>query len=406
MGIKQLMQLIDEVAPGCYQETEKSSYMGRTIAIDASMQLYACLISIQSSHMGGPQQQLQNEDGKVTSHIVGFFSKTINLLKAGIKPVFVFDGKAPELKLQELTKRKALKEKAQDDLKKAQEELKDSAEGEDKAEAVEAVNKAAKRMTRVTREHNEDAQKLLGLMGLPFVVAPSEAEAQCSELCKKGKCFAVCTEDMDALTFGTPILLRRLMMPEKQALKVLEIHVDKLLALAKLSMDEFIDLCILCGCDYCPSIKGVGPKTAYKLIQEHKTIEKVCAHLESQDKKKPKDKQRYEAPEQMLTNLEAIRTLFKTPEVTDGGSFDFKFEKVQTEALMTFLVTEMGFKEENVKRQLERLQKSKSQTSQKRLESFFTKAPATADSATVGFKRKKTKPKAKGVKRGAKKKTL
>ena len=70
-------------------------------------------------------------------------------------------------------------------------------------------------------------KKLLMLMGIPVVEAPCEAEAQCSELCKKGKVWATATEDMDALTFGTPILLRRLTMPESKKLSVYEIHVEK-----------------------------------------------------------------------------------------------------------------------------------------------------------------------------------
>ncbi|KAF5189966.1 Flap endonuclease, partial [Thalictrum thalictroides] len=67
----------------------------------------------------------------------------------------------------------------------------------------------------VTKQHNDDCKKLLRLMGVPVIEAPSEAEAECAALCKSGK------------------ILEEL----------------------NLSMDQFIDLCILCGCDYCDSIR-------------------------------------------------------------------------------------------------------------------------------------------------------
>ena len=47
------------------------------------------------------------------------------------------------------------------------------------------------------------------------------------------------------------------------------------------SFFQFIDLCILLGCDYCDSIRGIGPKRAIDLIKQHKTIEEVVAHLDS-----------------------------------------------------------------------------------------------------------------------------
>jgi len=400
MGIKQLMKLLDNEAPGCYKETDKASYMGRTVAIDASMQLYAFLVQIRTSQGGGPAMHLTNEAGEVTSHIQGFFSRTINLLEKGLKPVFVFDGRAPELKSDTLAKRKALKEKAKDDLEKAKEAQDDA---EDKEKALDEINKAAKRTTHVTKEHNEDIKRLLSLMGLPVVNAPGEAEAQCAELCRKGKVFACATEDMDALTFSTPILLRRLTLPDAQKQPVLEIHLDKVLGLLELSMDQFIDLCILCGCDYCSTIRGIGPKSALKLIKEHETIEKVLEHLEKQKK--------YDIPEDIKENLERIRVIFRQPVVEDASKIDFKFDKVNEEELIKFLVTEKGFNEKRVRNSLERLQKSKSQTSQKRLDSFFKPKPATTSSSSLsandkdkkvtGFKRKSgdQSKKPKGVKR-------
>lgn len=64
---------------------------------------------------------------------------------------------------------------------------------------------------QVTTEHNEDCKRLLRLMGVPVIDAPSEAEAQCAAMAKEGVVYGAATEDMDCLTFGTPRLIRHLM---------------------------------------------------------------------------------------------------------------------------------------------------------------------------------------------------
>jgi len=119
-------------------------------------------------------------------------------------------------------------------------------------------------------------------MGVPVLTAPCEAEAQCAELARKNKVFATATEDMDALTFRTPKLIRKLTFSqvkgkEKQA--IIEIDFQAVLSGLELTYEQFVDLCILCGCDYCSSIKGIGPKTALKLIRAHKNIETILTQL-------------------------------------------------------------------------------------------------------------------------------
>lgn len=115
--------------------------------------------------------------------------------------------------------------------------------------------------------------------------APSEAEAQASAMARAGLVHGVATEDMDALTFGTPRLIRHLTSPASRKEPVLEIDLKGVLAGLGLDMDQFIDLCILCGCDYASSIRGIGPHTALKLIQTHGSIEKA---LEAIDREKYK----------------------------------------------------------------------------------------------------------------------
>ena len=207
---------------------------------------------------------LTNADGETTSHIQGMFNRTIRYLTEGIRPVFIFDGKPPTLKSGELVKRREKRHKAEQGLKDAQE-----------AGNIEEEEKHSKRLVRAGQKENDDCKKLLQLMGIPVIAAPCEVEAQAASLAREGIVYAAGTEDMDALTFRTPILVRKLTFANASKSMLQTITYSKALEGLQLSHDEFVDLCILLGCDYCDSIKGVGPKTALKLIREYKKIETI-----------------------------------------------------------------------------------------------------------------------------------
>ena len=163
------------------------------------MAIYQFLIAIRA---GGPNQQavmLTNDQGENTSHIQGMFNRTINYMSNGIKPVFIFDGKPPGFKSGELTKRRVKREKAAEALKQASEEGN-----------VEEQDKQSKRLVKAGKKENEDCRKLLTMMGCPVIQAPCEAEAQAAALAKAGRVYATGTEDMDAVTFATPILIRKM----------------------------------------------------------------------------------------------------------------------------------------------------------------------------------------------------
>jgi flap endonuclease-1 len=276
MGIKGLMKLLSDECPRAIKEHELNNLTGRKVAIDASMVMYQFLVAVRASGEGGyPGMQLTNEAGEVTSHVQGMFNRSIKMMTAGIKPVFVFDGKPPDMKGGELEKRTARRDLAQAELEKA----KESGDAED-------VDKFSKRLVKVGKRENDDCKELLRLMGIPVVEAPCEAEAQCAELARQGKVFATATEDMDALTFRTPKLLRKLTFSQEKDKKqpILEIDFDLVLSGLELTYDQFVDLCIMMGCDYCGTIKGIGPKTAFKLIKQHGSLEAVIAALRKEKK--------------------------------------------------------------------------------------------------------------------------
>lgn len=277
------------------------------------MCLYQFLIAVRSEGA-----QLTSVDGETTSHLMGTFYRTIRLLENGIKPVYVFDGKPPDMKSGELAKRSEKREEAQKALDKA-------TEAGDAAE----MDKFNRRLVRVTKQHNAEAKELLKLMGVPYIDAPCEAEAQCAAMVKAGKVYATATEDMDALTFGTNVLLRHLTFSEARKMPVQEFFYEKILQELEFTKEQvislnflllflqktnfgknysfqFIDLCILLGCDYCESIRGIGPKRAVELVSQYKCIEEILKNI---------DKKKFIVPEDW--NYAQARGLFNNPEVAD-----------------------------------------------------------------------------------------
>ncbi|EDP53129.1 Flap endonuclease, putative [Aspergillus fumigatus A1163] len=329
------------------------------------MYIYSFLIAVRSEG-----QQLMSESGETTSHLMGMFYRTLRMVDNGIKPLYVFDGAPPKLKSGELAKRTARKAEATE----AHEEAKETGTAED-------VEKFSRRTVRVTREHNAECKKLLKLMGIPYIDAPTEAEAQCAVLARAGKVYAAASEDMDTLCFEAPILLRHLTFSEQRKEPIQEIHLNR--ALEGLGMDrkQFIDLCILLGCDYLEPIPKVGPNTALKLIREHGSLEKVVEAIENDPKKK------YVIPE--YWPYQDARELFLHPDVreADHPECDFKWEAPDVEALVEFLVKDKGFNEDRVRNGAARLQKNLKTAQQSRLEGFF-KPVARTDEEKASLKRK------------------
>lgn len=343
MGIKQLAKLIRERSSRGVRERPLSYYSSKKIAIDASMSIYQFLVAVRAD---GTNLSIDNT---TTSHLVGLFHRTIRMVELGITPVYVFDGAPPEMKIKELDKRIERR-------KTADREYRDAEEKGDK----EKMEMYDKRKTKVTSEHTNDCKKLLELMGIPFVVAPSEAEAYCALLCRRQNVYAVATEDMDALTFGAPVVLRNFSVSQSRKLQICEYRLSQILEDLSFTSKEFIDLCILLGCDYCDTIKGIGPKRALTLIEKYRSIEDVVSSEE------------LEIPEGW-NYVDARRIFEDLPEVGESREFNISWESMDRDKLLKFLVEEKGFDPERVNKGIDKLTGSRGRKSQSRLDSFFIK---------------------------------
>lgn len=200
MGIKELTKVIELHAASAIKENEIKNYFGNTIAIDISIWI---------------NQFLRVKNATDTSHLMGIFNRSIEILEQGIKPVFVFDGTPPDLKSDTLATREQKRIKAEERLQIA---IKDG--------SLNEIPRLKSQALKITQQHNIQAKELLQLMGIPYIDAPSEAEAQCAAMAKASMVFATASEDMDALPFHSTILIRNF---KNKTTKCREFHYGKVL---------------------------------------------------------------------------------------------------------------------------------------------------------------------------------
>ena len=323
---------------------------GKVVAIDAYNALYQFLAIIRQPD-GTPLKDLT---GKVTSHLSGLFYRTSNLVEMGIKPVYVFDGAPPVLKAAEIQRRREVKMQAAVHYEKA------VAKGD-----TVKMRMFAQATTSMKDYMEDDATRLLGLMGLPSVQAPSEGEAQAAHMTRKGDADYCASQDYDSLLFGAPLLLRNVTISGRRKLPSKNIYVDvvpELVELAKvlkecgITHEQLIDVGILIGTDFNPDgIKGLGPKTALKLIKEHGTIENALPHIKNAEFPHPP---------------ESIREIFLHPPVRDD--YTLKWREPDVEGIVNFLVREKDFSEDRVRKSLEKMQQGASkQKGKTTLEKWF-----------------------------------
>ncbi len=312
--------------------TSLEALRGRTVAVDGNLELYQFL-SIMRMRDGRP---LMDEEGHVTSYLNGLLFRTTRLLTDfGIRPVFVFDGPPPELKRAEIAKRREAREKA----RREQEDA--LARGDLGAAWSKAVS-----ATRLTREMVDDAKTLLTYLGIAWMQATSEGEAQAAFLARRGDVWAAGSKDYDSLLFGAPRLVRFLAVASTEFLPSQgrsrpvspeTIDLEENLTHLGLSREQLIEAALLVGTDFFEGVKGIGPKTAVKRVREWGSLDRAPSEVRNQ----------------LPPNLAEIRSFFLEPPVTQPG--DLRPPRLQPEAVMRFLCEERGFAAPRVHGVLDRL---------------------------------------------------
>ncbi len=304
---------------------------GRWIAVDTFNTLYQFL-SIIRQQDGTP---LRDGSGRTTSHLSGILYRMTNLMEAGAKMAFVFDGDPPRFKKETLNQRAETRSRAEDMWERAKEEGLDGF-------------KYAQATSRLSDEMVADSKRLLEAMGIPIVQAPSEGEAQAAFMAMRGEVDFVGSQDYDALLFGAPQVVRNMAITGKRKLPGKNVYVDvtpevisleRELSRLEIERRQLVEIAIMCGTDYNQGLRRVGPKTALKLIKEHRDLEGVL-------------KERGET----IENAAEIRDLFLDPPVTDD--YEIEMKKPNAEKILAFLCDGRDFSQERVEKATKRLEEA------------------------------------------------
>lgn len=327
-------------------ETKLSNFSGSLVSVDAFNVIYQFLSSIRQND-GSPLTDL---NGNVTSHLSGIFYRTISLMNEGIKPIYVFDGKPSALKQRTISERRLMKEKAKINLEEAIEK------GD-----IEKIASLRRSINYITPEIVEDCKKLLGYMGIPFVQAITEGEAQASFMSSANIVQGVISQDYDCLLFGARKVLRNFTLYGRRRISSRNIYVsvnpeyielEETLTSLGISREKLIDIAILTGTDFNEGLPRVGAKTALALMRKNGSLENIL-----------------KLKNETIPNLEEIRQLFLHP--PSINNVDTTFREPDKENVIKFLCDSHNFSVDRISKSLDDLQIQFNRGRQANLDTFF-----------------------------------
>jgi flap endonuclease-1 len=325
----------------------------KVLCVDAFNALYQFLSTVRQPD-GTP---LMDNKKRITSHLSGIFYRNISLLNEGIKLVYVFDGRAPELKEKTFKKRQDVRDIA----KERYETAKDEAD-------VMGMKRYSSQLLRLDDEMIKESKELLVAMGIPIIQAPSEGEAQAAYMSRTNtKVYASVSQDYDSLLFGASRLIRNLTVSRKRKtysgyveIKPEIIELEKVFNFLEINLEQLICLGILVGTDYNPKgIPGIGQKKALDIVKKYKVPYEIFKSVEEQILSLPEDER---------FNWQDIFALFYKPDVTNQ---DFEFKPFDEDKIKDILVRRHDFSEERVQKQVDRLKEIKLKSQQKSLGKWF-----------------------------------
>jgi len=316
-------------------EIKLNELQGKIVALDAANTIYQFLTSIRQMD-GTP---LMDRNGNITSHFSGILYRTSSLIDKGIKPIYVFDGKAHVLKKDTQANRRQIREEAEIKWKEAMDEGR-----------IEDARKFAVRSSRMSTGIVEGSKKLLQLMGIPYIQAKSEGEAQASYMVKKGDAWIVASQDYDCMLFGAPRMLKNIAVRGPRS-RLEIINLKEVLEENGLTREQLIDVAILVGTDFNQGVKGIGAKKGRNLIKKHEDVYSVLKHLKVELDVDPQE----------------VRDIFLDHDFIDD--YEIKWDKPDREGVIDFLCGKHDFSVDRVAGALDKLKKLN--PSQKSLEQWF-----------------------------------
>jgi exonuclease-1 len=267
MGIKDLLSLYKSLLT----KQHLSNFRGKTCAIDMMVWLYKGMYAM-------------NNNPNVKDIYLNFPLKMLTLLKENnINCIAVFDGNLLPAKIKEVQERISCKIANEILASKLREE----------GDIVKS-NVVNNRSLNVTPIHINTLVYLLKKLNFKIIVAPYESDAQIAYLYHKNKIDFAITEDSDLIPYGVKRIAFK--MNENGDFEYLNLNINELSddTLSNLNDDgkfmlylshlKLVQFCVMCGCDYIKSIKGLGMKTLIKLFKEVETFEEIIKAVSSYGK--------------------------------------------------------------------------------------------------------------------------
>lgn len=335
MGSPGIGKIVKKYGLGGISKKKYNDYEGNSVVIDLLHWLYKFKISMVNS----------NNDKNI-SHIKGLWDKTLNMLTFGILPIFVLDGKPPDIKKKTLKKRRKNRQIAKVKLNKVT----------NKEEKI----KLLKRGVAITDNEIQETKELLSLLGIPLIEALGEADPQCAGINLARMAYGVVSDDWDLLTFGSNIMITNF----GRRGDVIEYDLKKILNSLNLSYEQFVELAIVLGCDYCDPITCYFSKKSeekYELYKKYKhagSIENLIELLKRENLNSSRDDNKllYKISDNFIRNWKSVKNYFLEPKINDPrNNFDFIWKKPDYCGLENILVNKYQFEHEIIKKTLNKL---------------------------------------------------
>ena len=230
-----------------------------------------------------------------------------------------------------------------------------------KAGDMETARTKAQQTSKLTREMVSQAKRLFDLMGVPWVDAPEEGEAQASHMAKKGEVYAAGSQDFDALLFGAPLLIRNMTLAGRRKMPRRNVYIDvvpemleleETLAALDISLEQLIDVAVLMGTDFNPGVKGIGPKKGLKLIKKYGSGQ-AAIEAESLD----------------VPGFDNVRSVFLEPNVTDD--YELSWKSMDPGAIEDMLCDDFEFSRPRIQSTLAKIAEGEKARRQRSLDAWF-----------------------------------
>jgi flap endonuclease-1 len=335
MGIKSLNAFIKKHAYNGIKDITISELQNKTIAIDTSIFMYKFMYSHR--------------------FIDNFIQQLFHLKTFNIRPIYIFDGKPPDEKKEVLDSRKENKEKISNKIIELEEKKKNLTNIQEIETITKEINNIRRKQIIVTKNDVDNLKKVFDILNVDYIQANCEADLLCCELYKNDKVYACLSNDMDFLPSGAGRLLRDYNLSNNLKLYDLNTILDNL----KINYNQFVDFCILCGCDYTCKINRLGPETAFKVIKEYQNIEGILENMCGEGKQfKTPNNFDYQGARKLLKNNIENKESLNIPNIINDISAKLENKSKKSNRMISirdinFILSNTKYSEEVIRKKAE-----------------------------------------------------